>query len=211
MKGPNQDIPGIDGIGDWEYVISGPAFTRDYYPLMEFYKPLKNYTILHQGWNLISIPTIQEEQNLTRVLGSINSWYNAVQWYDINDTNDPWKHYKLGKQFGNDLYQLNETMGFWIHITQPGDTIFVYNGTQPIINQTIDLSPGWNFVGFPSLNNKNRTNALNNIDFGSDVDAIWTYNATTQKWKEITASDNFEVGRGYLIHSKVTKTWIVPL
>jgi parallel beta-helix repeat protein len=208
-KGPNQDIPGSDGIGDTPYGIATNSW--DYYPLMESYKPLDNYTILKQGWNLISIPLIQEEQNLTKVLGSIDSWYDAVQWYDSIDKNDHWKHNKVGKPFGNDLNKLNESMGFWIHITQPGDTIFIYNGTQPTVNQTINLTSGWNLVGYPSLSNKNRTDALNNIDFGSDVDAIWVHNATTQTWKEITVSDNFEVGRGYWIHSKVTKTWIVPL
>jgi hypothetical protein len=32
-----------------------------------------------------------------------------------------------------------------------------------------------------------------------------------QKWKEIGDSDYFEIGRGYWIHSKVEKTWDVPL
>jgi parallel beta-helix repeat protein len=205
-KGPNQAIPGCDGIGDTPYSV-------DSYPLMEpyTYKPLENYTILNQGWNLISIPLIQYNKNITKVLEMIDGYYDAVQWYNSTDKSDPWKHNKIGKSFGNDLFGLNETMGLWIHITQPGDTIFIYNGTQPTINQTKNLIPGWNLVGYPSLSNKNRTDALNNIDFISDVDAIWTYNATTQKWKEITESDNFEVGRGYWMHSKVTKTWIVPL
>ncbi len=209
FKGPNQDIPGNDGIGDTNYSIDNDSV--DNYPLMQPYKPLKNYLTLREGWNLISLPFIQKEQNLTRVLGAIDGWYDAVQWYDITEINDHWKHYKVGKPFGNDLYELNESMGFWIHVTQHGNTIFVYNGTQPTINQTINLIPGWNLVGYPSISTKNRTNALNNIDFGSDVDAIWIYNTTTQTWKEITASDNLEVGRGYWIHSKVTKTWIVPL
>ncbi len=209
--GPNQDQPGSDGIGDTNYSIDGDSI--DYYPLMEphYGKQLENYSILKQGWNLISIPLIQENQNLEKVLEMIAGYYDAVQWYNISDTNDHWKHNKIGKPFGNDLFQLSESIGFWIHITQPGDTIFVYNGTQPSVNQTISLIPGWNLVGYPSLSNKNRTDALNNIDFDTEVDAIWTHNATSQKWKEITASDNFEVGRGYWIHSKVTKTWIVPL
>jgi parallel beta-helix repeat protein len=211
FKGPNQDQPGSDGIGDINYSIDSDSV--DNYPLMEpySYEPLVNYTILKQGWNLISIPNIQDNQEITKVLEMIDGYYDAVQWYDSIDKNDHWKHYKIGKPFGNDLYELNESIGFWIHIKQPGDAIFVYNGTQPTVNQTISLILGWNLVGYPSTNAKNRTDGLNNIDFGSEVDAIWTYNATTQTWKEITASDNFEVGRGYWIHSKVTKTWIVPL
>ncbi|UCG69311.1 MAG: right-handed parallel beta-helix repeat-containing protein [Thermoplasmata archaeon] len=198
-----------DGIGDTPYVIDSNS--RDNYPLMTPYKFLNNHTILKQGWNLISIPLIQEEQNLDSVLDSIDGMYDAVQSYHIIDTNDPWKHNRVGKLPKNDLSELNETMGFWIHITQLGDTIFVYNGSQPSENQAITLYNGWNLVGYPSLSNKKRKAGLNNLDFGSDVDAIWTYNATSQKWKEITASDYFEVGRGYWVHSKVTKPWIVPL
>ncbi|UCF08128.1 MAG: right-handed parallel beta-helix repeat-containing protein, partial [Thermoplasmata archaeon] len=173
-KGPNQDIPGSDHIGDSNFTIDSDSIDR--YPLMQPYKPLEDYIILYEGWNLISIPMIQIEQNLTRVLGSIDGLYDAVQWYDITDTNDHWKHNRVGKPFGNDLFELNETRGFWIHITQPGATIFIYNGTQLISNQTIILHPGWNMVGYPSLSSKNRTAALNNLTFGTHVDAVWTYN-----------------------------------
>ncbi len=209
FKGPNQDIPGSDGIGDTPYIID--ANSQDNYPLMQPYKPLENYMVLKQGWNLISIPLIQLEHNLTRVLGSIDSWYDAVQWYDITDTTDPWKHYKVGKPFGNDLSEINEKMGLWIHITNPGDTIFLYNGTQPTSNQSIPLHPGWNLVGFPSNTSYNRTIGLNNLTFDTHVDAIWTYNAATQKWKELGPSDYFKPCRGYWIHSKVECEWEVPL
>ncbi len=209
LKGPNQDIPGSDGIGDTHYIIDGNS--HDNYPLMEPYKPLENYLILKQGWNLISIPLIQYEQNLTRVLGSIDGWYDAVQWYDNADLSDPWKHNRSGKPFGNDLSKINETMGFWIHIINPGDTIFIYNGTKPTVNQTISIHTGWNLVGYPSLTNHNRTNGLNNLTFGTHVDAIWTYNASTQKWEKLGPSDYFELGRGYWVHAKVECEWEVPL
>jgi parallel beta-helix repeat protein len=208
---PNQNVPPPDGIGDTPYVLD--ADSQDNFPLMEPYtsKTYENYTILKQGWNLISLPLIQTNQNLIKVLEMIDGYYDAVQWYEITDTSNPWKHNKVGKPYGNDLFKINETMGLWIHITQPGDTIFLYNGTQLSVNQTITLYPGWNLVGYPSLNNKNRTEGLNNLTFGSEVDAIWTHNTTTQKWKEIIASDNFEVGRGYWIHAKAKVTWIVPI
>jgi parallel beta-helix repeat protein len=209
-KGPNQNIPGSDGIGDTYYPIFD-GNNEDNYPLMEPYKSLENYTALKQGWNLISIPLIQEERNLTRVLGTIDGSYDAVQWHDPTDTNDPWKHHKVCKQFGNDLFELNETMGFWIHITQPGDTIFLYNGTQPTQNQTIQLHEGWNIVGYPSLSSYNRTEGLNNLTFNTHVNAIWTYNAATQKYKQLTESDYFEIGKGYYIHTKAECTWAVPL
>jgi parallel beta-helix repeat protein len=181
LGGSNQDIPGSDGIGDTNYSIDSDSM--DKYPLME---PIGNFDM-------------------------IDGYYDAVQRYDATDTNNPWKHNKVGKPYGNDLPELNETMGFWIHITNPEDTIFLYNGTQPSENQTITLHPGWNLVGYPSLTSYNRTKGLNNLTFDNQVDAIWTYDASSQKWKEIGESNFFEVGRGYYIHAKTECEWEVPL
>jgi parallel beta-helix repeat protein len=214
LKGPYQNMPGSDGIGDNPYAdIDSDTGNQDNYPLMEpyIYKPLENYTILKQGWNLISLPLIQENQSLRKVLEMIDGWYDAVQWYDSTNPNDPWKHHKVGKPFGNDLYELNETMGFWIHITHPGDTFFLYNGTQPTENQIIQLHKGWNLVGYPSLESYNRTDGLNNLTFDNQVDAIWTYDASYQKWIEMGETDYFELGRGYYIHIKTECEWEVPL
>jgi parallel beta-helix repeat protein len=209
-NGPNQDIPGPDGIGDTRYDIDLDSW--DNYPLMTPYSIQypKNYLILNEGWNLISIPFIQDDQILIKVLENIDEDYDAVQWYNIADTNDHWKHYKVGKPFGNDLSHLNETMGFWIHITNPGDTIFFYNGNPPLMNQTITLHQGWNLVGFPTLTNHNRTVGLHNLEFGIDVDAIQWYDTTSKTWHFMDIDDQFIPGRGYWIHSKVETTWEVP-
>ncbi|UCE38237.1 MAG: right-handed parallel beta-helix repeat-containing protein [Thermoplasmata archaeon] len=220
FKGQDQNILGRDGIVDSGTITGGgknpyiiDSNSQDNYPLIgpSPYFPIENYTLLKRGWNLISLPLIQNNQNLTKVLESIDGYYDAVQWYNITDTNDPWKHYKVGKPYGNDLSQINETMGFWIHITQPGDTIFLYNGTQPTVSQTITLHPGWNQVGYPSLRSYNRTEGLNNLTFDQEVDSILTYDAATQKWKVISSSDYFEIGRGYYIHAKTKCEWEVPL
>jgi hypothetical protein len=167
--------------------------------------------ILKNGWNLISIPLIQQEQNLAEVLELIDGYYDAVQWFDVTDTSYPWKHFKVGKSFGNDLFELNETMGFWIHITQPGDTIFVYNGTTPTSNQTIQLHIGWNMVGYPSQTSYNRTVGLNNLTFVQEVDLIQWYDAETQTWHDLDENDYFVPGRGYWVHANVECEWEVPL
>jgi parallel beta-helix repeat protein len=211
FKGPNQDQPGSDGIGDTNYSIDGDSI--DHYPLMEPYygKPLGNHTILKEGWNLISIPFIQEDQNLEKVLEMIAGYYDAVQWFNLSDPKKPWKHNKISKPFGNDLFELNETMSFWIHITNPGDTIFVYNGTAPTSNQTIQLHPGWNMVGYPSLTQHNRTDGLNNLSFDTHVDCIQWYDAVSKTWHFMDQDDNFVPGRGYWVHSNVEVEWEVPL
>jgi parallel beta-helix repeat protein len=210
-KGPNQDIPGSDGIGDTNYTIDSD--TKDNYPLMEPYPSLQleNYTLLYQGWNLVSIPLIQQDQNITKVLEMIDGYFSAVKWYDASDESDPWKNYVVGKPFGNDLFHLNETMGFWILITRPGETIFLYNGTEPTVNQTIQLYEDWNMVGYPTLTSYNRTVGLNNLTFGTDVDAIQWYDADTETWYDMGPNDYFVPCRGYWVHALTDCEWEVPL
>ncbi len=167
---------------------------------------------LEPGWNLVSLPRIQSDTNLPTVLQSIKGQYDAVQWYNVTDSNDPWKHNHILKPSNlNDLSKINHTIGLWVHITDPGGTTFVVFGDILTSDMHIPLYPGWNLVGFPSRTNKTRDIALGTLNFGSDVDSIWTFNSTSQKWVELDDSmDYFEVGKGYWIHSKVTKTWIVP-
>jgi len=212
--GVDQNVLGSDGIVDLgppsggknPYIIDGDS--QDNYPLIKFIK----YLFLYEGWNLISIPFIQPDTNLNAVLNSIKGSYDAVQWYNVSDNSDPWKHSSTKKPSHlNDLNDIHHMMGFWIHITQPGGVLFQYSGVQPIENQSITIHPGWNLVGYPSLTNYNRTQGLNNLTFGTDIDSIWTYNAATKKWEGIGESDYFEIGRGYWVHSKVEKTWEIPL
>jgi parallel beta-helix repeat protein len=168
---------------------------------------------LEPGWNLISLPRIQSDTNLPTILQSIKGRYDSVQWYNISDINDTWKHYNIMKpSYMNDLEKINHTNGFWIHIIDPDGTILVVFGDILTFGQQIALFPGWNLVGYPSKFNKSRDVALGNLFYGPDVDSIWTYNSTMQKWKELdNSTEYFEVGMGYWIHSKVEDVWNVPL
>ena len=176
---------------------------------------LHNGTLLDMepGWNLVSLPRPQLTTNIQTVLESIERRYDAVQWYDILDNTDPWKHYHTSKPSSmNDLDELNHTMGFWLHITDPEGTTLVIFGDELSSSQNIPLHLGWNLVGYPSTLNKTRDVALGTLNFGSDIDSIWTYNATIQEWVELDEpTDYYEIGQGYWVHSKVEKVWNVPL
>jgi parallel beta-helix repeat protein len=211
--GSNSRIAG-DGVGDTE--IPHPSTNKgngyyhlDNYPLI--YQIL-NFTYLYNGWNLVSVPLIQSDTTFNHVLSSLHDTYEAVQWFDVTDSADYWKHNHISKPSPlNDLTNINQNMGFWIHITNPGGVLFEYPGTAPTTNQTISLHPGWNMVGYPSLSNYNRTVGLNNLEFGTDVDAIQWYNAATKTWHFMGPDDSFVPGRGYWMHSKVDASWEVPL
>jgi hypothetical protein len=165
----------------------------------------------HEGWNLLSIPFIQSDTNLSSVLSPISGSYDAVQWFKVNDSIDPWKHHQSSRpSLWNDLMHLDHTTGFWIRISDPLDPYFDYSGDPPSTNQTIQLHPGWNLVGYPSLFNYNRTRGLNNLEFGSDVDCIQWFDANDQTWHFLEEGDDFKIGMGYWIHSTVEVIWEVP-
>jgi hypothetical protein len=182
----------------------------------------KNITIiLHEqgdsiflpyGSNLISTNLIQSNTSLQSVLKPIAGKYRAVQWYDGYDNADPWKnHLTIKPSHMNDLNDLDHTMGFWVDIIDPEGTTFIFNGTEPISNQNIQLYKGWNMVGYPSLTNQNRTNGLNNLEFGKVVDAIQWLDSSTKTWYDLGVDDSFEIGRGYWIHARTDCVWEVPL
>jgi parallel beta-helix repeat protein len=200
----------------WNDTLVGYAYPE---PFMNKSKTvtivLYNGTLLklEPGWNLISLPRPQSDTNLQTVLQSIEGHFDSVQWYDATDISDLWKHYYILKpSYLNDLDKINHSMGFWLHITDPEGTTLVVKGNEFTLDQNISLYSGWNLVGYPSKSNKTRDIALDNLFFDTDIDAIWTYNASMQKWVQLDeAGDYFEVGKGYWVHSKVTKVWNVPL
>ncbi len=200
----------------WNDTLTGYAYPD---PIMNKSKTINivlfngTYMDLEPGWNLVSLPRVQSDTNIETVFQSIDGSYNSVWRYNITDYNDLWKHYHVSKpSYMNDLWKLNHTMGFWLYVTDPGGTTLVVFGDVLTSDQHIPLYPGWNLVGYPSLTSYNRTDGLNNINFGSEVDPILTFNSTSKKWVKLDEpTDYFEVGRGYWIYSKVTKTWVVPL
>ncbi len=167
---------------------------------------------LEHGWNLISIPLIQSDTNLGTVLSSITGSYDSVWVFNVSDYADHWKHNHTSKpSHMNDLDDIDRTMGFWICVTELGGVLFVFPGTEPTEDQNITLYPGWNLVGYPSLSSYNRTDGLNNLTFGSEVNAICSYDAAMQNWERMGEFDNFEYGKGYWIYANDEVTWEVPL
>jgi hypothetical protein len=174
--------------------------------------PNWNNIFLEYGWNLISLPLIQEDVAIGAVLKGIEGDYDAIQLYNKSDLVDPWKHHQISKPYDfNDLYWIDHSIGFWIHITEPSGTNLNTTGWQLSSPQYIPLYPGWNLVGYPSQTSYNRTDGLNNLTFGTHVDAIQWYDSNSKTWHFMGPSDSFVLGRGYWIHSKIDTPWEVPI
>jgi hypothetical protein len=109
---------------------------------------------LISGWNLISFNVNPINTNIAAVLSSITGNYDLVYAWDAtgaHSTSGNWMKYAPGTPpYSNTLLSLDETRGFWIHMTA-ADTLDVV-GNIPVTT-TINLSTnagGWNLVAYPS-------------------------------------------------------------
>jgi hypothetical protein len=167
------------------------------------------------GWNLISVPLIPPSTAITEVLSSIDGDYDLVYAYDSSDTTDPWRKYDVAMPpFLNTLTDINETMGFWIRITET--VTLTVNGLTPVTTD-INLLTGWNLVGYPSKITRALTTTLQSID--GTYDLVYAYYAadTTDPWRKYdVAMPSFlntltimEPGHGYWI--RVTEDCVLTI
>ncbi|MCK5292289.1 MAG: right-handed parallel beta-helix repeat-containing protein [Thermoplasmata archaeon] len=99
---------------------------------------------LSMGQNLISIPLIQSNKSIERILQTVK-WDKA--WvYDSSV--HKWKWHMTFKPYPSELETANHSIGLWIDVTE--DSNLTVAGMVPT-QTAINLYEGWNLIGFPSL------------------------------------------------------------
>ena len=140
---------------------------------------------------------------MSNVLNSIDGKYDVIKYYDSTNASGPWKTYRVGAST-NDLADIDNTMGFWINITEPNVTLTV-SGTIPV-STTIPLYAGWNLVGYPSLTPDTVANAL----WGTGADRVEVCNLTEPYLiKEVSPTYVMKPGEGYWVHVVADTVWVV--
>ncbi|UCG69563.1 MAG: PQQ-binding-like beta-propeller repeat protein [Thermoplasmata archaeon] len=174
---------------------------------------------LKEGWNMISIPLNTTNTQLEDILSDIDGNYIGVQWYNMSDLQDPWKHYHVDKAGKNDLSNIDNKMGIWI-LMRVDDTLTVI-GFEPVPPTTdIELKIGWNFVGYPSLTSRSSGTGAGEAfeSISGSFDLVQYYNASDvlDPWKEwdpgsYSPDDLLEVKPGYGLWIHITNdcTWTV--
>ncbi len=160
---------------------------------------------LHVGWNLISFPIVPMDTSVENLLSSISGSWDNAKWYDANDPTDPWKSYSPAKPASlNDLTDIDNTMGFWLHVTDSTDDLIIY-GNEPVTTN-IMLKAGWNLVSYPS----NITDTVADALWGTGADRVECYDAGTPYLiKEMGPADLMSPGNGYWVHVLVDSVWTV--
>ncbi|UCF07285.1 MAG: hypothetical protein JSW28_06430 [Thermoplasmata archaeon] len=165
---------------------------------------------LEPGRNLVSFPHIVSGTSLASVLSSISGDYDKVESYNASNGGDSWKHYHVSKNsLMNELTDLDNTMGFWVYITEPAGADLAVSGELPSSPQPVQLKKGWNMVGYPSATRRTRTDALSPLTFGVEIDAVEYHDTATDSINPLGAGEDMVPGRGYWIHATQDCTWIV--
>ncbi len=97
------------------------------------------------GPNLVSLPLIQSNTSIEKVLQSVK--FDKVWMHDSSSSK--WKWHMTFKPYKGDLREINHTMGLWVNVTE--DSNLTIAGIVPTTSD-IHLHEGWNLVSFPSFN-----------------------------------------------------------
>ena len=159
---------------------------------------------LDEGWNLISLPLNQTDTSIDKILSSINGKWDYILVYNSTDP-DHWKtNATIRPDQLNDLKLLDHKMGFWINITESWVNLTVMGNE--LTSTSINLYAGWNLVGYPSLTEKNISDAL----VGTGYDRVEGFN-TTAPYRISQCADSYMMkpGEGYWVHVPADTVWIV--
>jgi hypothetical protein len=175
------------------------------YAIPTFDIPLPNGA----GWNFISFPIDISGDPVTLLDDSagdgLTTW-NHIRWFDVTDAVDPWKSFTTFRPV-NDVFDLNNTMGVWIYIVNPGDGVLTVSGSDDG-STAIDLRVGWNMVGYPA-----------NVDSAYDVDALIADTGATEVMgfnpampyhiEPLAGGYILKRGEAYWVHVNADTSWVV--
>lgn len=145
---------------------------------------------LTKGWNLISIPIVPQDNNLTAFFGPSVMSDIAIVWeYNSSNVSSPWAYYttETTKYKQGKLTAVNERQGYWVECYNP--ITFTVTGDLPV-DSSVSLKKGWNLVGNPTMDIRQPWSvySLDRITWGynsSNVASPWAYYTTeTTKYKQ---------------------------
>lgn len=158
------------------------------------------------GWNLISLPIVPIDTNISAVLGDAEDSIEAVWAYDptnvnANTENDGWFVYHPDGSDTSSLLTMTAGYGYWISVT--ANTAISGSGSLltagPTTPPSVSLDDGWNLIGYyqiPGEVSSNMDDAFSSIGLaGTDYTALFGFNnasgASTNNVDTINPGDAF--------------------
>jgi sugar lactone lactonase YvrE len=219
LDSPVTDLPVLDlGIvGDNCYEGTYDGFTEegsysiaiyasDGYGVISFPMPTEvNQTEGFSAWQLISLSQQPLDTNIDAVLDTISDKVISVWAY----MDSSWQVYDPENPGFSDLETMGAGKGYWLHLNEPA-TLDISGTTA---SGSINLSTGWNLVGYNSETAQNIADALASIEdkyisVWAYMDGGWkVYNPENPGFSDLTT---MEPGYGYWINASEGCTWILP-
>jgi hypothetical protein len=149
------------------------------------------------GWQLISIPLTVSDTTLSSVFQDIAGMYDEVRVYDA--VMGKWLFWNAIKP-AQTLTNVDKTMGIWIHVTNAAASIHI-TGNLTYVTE-IPLEPGWNLIGYPSLNATGMTvqDLLDDPTLG--IDDVEGFDGLMSPYhlKTLPGAYFLQPGEGYWVH-----------
>jgi parallel beta-helix repeat protein len=157
---------------------------------------------MEEGMRTLSIPLIQSASDVEIVIQTLKGSYEYVRRYDSADRTDHWKGHWALKPYHN-LLGVDYSMGLWVRITSADHLVVA--GLVPE-STAIPLNQGWNFVGFPSLTEREVGDALSALAFN----AVQGFSDSPPFYLENMSDVSLmRPGEGYWIWVDSPQTWII--
>jgi hypothetical protein len=167
-----------------------------------------SYSIpIHLGWNLISIPLMTPSLNLTDVLSDIPNGWDYAMTYVRTPTGGYWISTSIYRPVSvNNFTIVDNRIALWLHVIDIFDGFLDISGALSG-STSINLLAGWNFVGYPTLDNtKTIADALATITY----DSVEGYNGTDPYRLQVLPSTYvMQPGEGYWVKVPFDQTWII--
>jgi hypothetical protein len=160
---------------------------------------------LNIGWNLISLNLQPEDNNIAAVLEDISDEVISVWAYE----NGSWQVYDPANPGFSDLTTMEAGKGYWINMSESG-TLNV-SGSTP--SNSVEITTGWNLVGYNSENAQDIADALESIDgqyisVWAYIDGAWkVYDPENPGFSDLTT---MLPGYGYWINAIEECLWTLP-
>ena len=156
---------------------------------------------LGKGLSLLSVPLIQSNESIERVLQTLS--FDRAWTYD--SLSQEWKSYMRSKTYST-LDRVNHTVGIWLSVTD--DSNLTVAGVVPA-QTTIHLYEGWNLVSYPSFNSSYTV-----YDLKMDTGAVRVegYDPAPPYFLRVLGDgEMLQTGYGYWIMVGADTTWTVNI
>jgi len=139
----------------------------------------RNMTLhLKQGYNLMSLPLLNESLTASSLLKLIGNASQSVFMYNATAGNYVSYDRKL-VEFGipQPDFEIEPNAGYFVYVESDKD--FTLIGIDNVFRRNVHLKTGYNLLGWTYTENSNVTSAF--IRF-SAIDSVFAFNSTTQKY-----------------------------